>query len=797
MPEATQQPSDAERNTKDSAIAFPRSLERPPHNLPLELSSFVGRRQEIAEVKALVGEIRLLTLTGPGGSGKTRLALTVASEVARDFGDGVWLVELAPLSDPELVPQAVASVLGVREAPGSPLTETLSDHLLSRTMLLVLDNCEHLIDASASLSEALLRRCPDLSILATSREALGITGESSWPVPPLSLPDPRRLPTVDGLPRYEAARLFVERAKALKPGFEVTEGNALAVAQVCYRLDGMPLAIELAAARTKVLPVEQISGRLEESLRLLSAGGRTAMPHHRTLRATMDWSYGLLDRAERTLFRRLSVFAGGFRLEAAEAVGSGEGIEEAEVLNLLTSLVDKSLVLVVEVAERDDAARYRLLETVRQYAREKLEESAEETAVRRRQADAFVGLAERAAPELKGHGQVAWLEILEREHDNLRAAVRFLLDTGDAEAVSRLAWSLWFFWRAHGHQAEWYRYTGEALEEGESLSAEARARLLCVRGVTSYGLESIEGTEQLWEHSAALFRQTEDGSGLAMALGGMALMALARGEMERSTALFEEGLGLYRGVGNEWGAYSILAHLGLIPLGKGDYALAARYFEEALEGSRELGDRLICSISLHNLAWTSRLQGDHERAARLYIEGLDIAVELGDEAGVAYCLEGIASLSAADTKPEHKVRLFGASEAILESVGTPLYVQIQDRAVYEHTVEELRSHFGEEAFEAAWAEGRAMAPEQAVGYALQPPNVPEQASPSAAFPAGLSAREIEVLKLLARGMTNAQIGGELYISTRTVNAHLGSVYHKIGTSTRAGATRFALEHDLL
>jgi non-specific serine/threonine protein kinase len=722
----------------------------------------------------------------------------MASEVVEDYEDGVWLVELASLSDPALIPQAVASVLGVSEQPGRPLMQTLAEALRDKKMLLVLDNCEHLIDASASLAGALLSTCRNLSILATSREALGIIGESSWPVPPLSLPDPRRLPDVESLPHYEAARLFVERAVAVEPGFEITEQNALAVAQVCYRLEGMPLAIELAAARTKVLSVEQISGRLEESLRLLSAGGRTATAHHRTLRATMDWSHELLDREERTLFRRLSVFAGGFTLEAAEAVGSGEGIEEAEVLDLLTSLVDKSLVLVVEVVGRDDETRYRLLETIRQYASEKLEEAGEETGASRRQADFFVGLAERAAPELKGHEQVAWLEILEREHDNLRAAVRFLLESGDAEAVSRLAWALWFFWRAHGHQGEWYRYTGEALEEGETLSAEAKARLLCVRGVTSYGLESIEGTQDLWEQSAALFRQTEDRSGLAMALGGVALMALARGEMERSTALFEEGLGLYREVGNEWGAYSILAHLGLIPLGKGDYARAARYFEEALGGSRELGDRLVCSISLHNLAWTSRLQGDHERAARLYIEGLGIAVELGDEAGVAYCLEGIASLVATDNEAGHKVRLFGASEAMLETVGTPLYVQIQDRNVYDRAVEELRSRLGEEAFEAAWVEGRAMTPEQAVEYALQPPATPEEpASIPTQFPAGLSAREVEVLRLVAKGMTDPQIAQKLYISPRTVNAHLRSVYHKIGSGTRAEATRFASEHDLL
>jgi len=614
-------------------------------------------------------------------------------------------------------------------------------------------------------------------------------------VPPLSLPDPRRLPAPESLTRYEATGLFVERARAVKQDFALAEGNAMAVAQVCYRLDGIPLAIELAAARIRVLSVGQISSRLDDSFRLLTGGGRSALAHHRTLRTAMDWSHELLSEEEKALFGRLSVFAGGFVLEAAEAVCAGDGLEGGEVLDLLASLVDKSLVL---FEERARETRYRLLETVRQYAAEKLEESGEETEVRRRQADFFVGLAERAAPELKGHEQVAWLGRLETEHDNLRTAMRFLLDRGHSEAVSRLAWALWFFLRAHGHQGEWYRYTGEALEEGEAPSAEARARLLCVRGVTSYGLESVEGTERLWEQSAALFRQTEDESGLAMALGGVALMALARGEMERSTALFEEGLSLYREVGNEWGACSILAHLGLIPLSRGDYALAARYFEEALEGSREMGDGLISSVALHNLAWTTRLQGDAERAAKLYVDGLGIAVELGDEAGVAYCLEGIASLVATDAQPEHKARLFGASQAILESVGTPLYVQIQDRDVYDRAVEELRSRLGEEAFETAWLEGRAMTLEQALEYALQNPGtLAEEETTPTDYPAGLSAREVEVLKLLAKGMTNAQIAKELFVSPRTVNAHLRSVYHKIGSSTRAEATRFASGHDLL
>ena len=328
----------------------------------------------------------------------------MAFEVVEGYEDGSWLVELAPLSDPELVAQAVGSVLGVSEQPGRPLIETLAEALKDKKMLLVLDNCEHLIEACASLAEALLRSSENLKILATSREALGITGESSWPVPPLSLPDPRHLPAVEGLPSYEAARLFLERAMAVEPGFEITEQNALAVAQVCYRLEGIPLAIELAAARTKVLPVEQISGRLEESLQLLSGGGRTAMPHHRTLRATMDWSHGLLDREEQGLFRRLSVFAGGFTLEALEAVCGGDGLEGDGVLDLLTSLVDKSLVL---VTEHGGETRYRQLETVRQYAWGKLEESGEAERIRRRHAEYLPGAGRRGGAGSQRAGSLA------------------------------------------------------------------------------------------------------------------------------------------------------------------------------------------------------------------------------------------------------------------------------------------------------------------------------------------------------------------------------------------------------
>src|SRR5918997_3914016 len=381
MPDASPPLGDTRGGNKSPVVAFPRirSPERLlSNNLPLQLTSFVGREREIAEARDLLAEQRLLTLTGPGGCGKTRLALKAAAELAERFEDGVWLVELASLSDPALVPQTVAFALGMREQPGRLLTDTLSEYLELKKMLLVLDNCEHLVEACAQLAEALLRACPNLRILATSREALGITGETGWLVPSLSLPDPRYLPPVDELPRYEAARLFIERAAAMLPTFELTDRNAAAVARLCRGLDGIPLAIELAAARVKVLSVEQIAERLHDRFRLLTLGSRTALPRHRTLRATIDWSHDLLSEEEKVLFRRLSVFVGGFALGAAEAVCVGEDLEENEVLDLLSHLVDKSLVV---MQERGGGMRYGLLETVRQYGREKLEESGEAEAV--------------------------------------------------------------------------------------------------------------------------------------------------------------------------------------------------------------------------------------------------------------------------------------------------------------------------------------------------------------------------------------------------------------------------------
>ncbi len=435
-------------------------LETCPNNLPIQLSSFIGRERAIAELKGLLSTTRLLTLTGAGGSGKTRLALQMATNLLADFEHGVWWVELAALTDPTLVPQQVASSLGISEQPGRQLMDTLSDALQPKKLLLVLDNCEHLIAACAQLVETLLRSCADLRILTTSREAFTIPGETIWPVPSLGVPDAYHLPPREGLVKYEAVHLFIERAVSVLPTFRLTQENASALAQVCRRLDGLPLAIELAAARVKVLSVEQIAARLDDSYRLLAGGSRTALPRQQTLQATIDWSHHLLSEKERILFRRLSVFMGGFTLEAAEAVCAGNGIEQDEVLDLLSHLIDKSL---VAVAQRSGEARYRLLETIRQYGQDKLQEFGEAANLRRNHCDWYVGLSERAESEILGARQGSWFDRLEVEHDNLRAALGWSLEQKEAETAARMGAAIWRFWLLRGYMSEGRRWLERAL----------------------------------------------------------------------------------------------------------------------------------------------------------------------------------------------------------------------------------------------------------------------------------------------------------------------------------------------
>ena len=770
-----------------------RTPKHPPHNLPLELSSFVGREKELAEVKRLLENNRLLTLTGSGGCGKTRLALAAAGELVEAYEDGVWVVELASLADPALVPQAVASTMGVREQPGRSLTEALSYYLRTRKVLLVLDNCEHLIDACAELAEALLHSCPELRILATSREALGITGEVAWPVPSLSLPDIRRLPDIESLTRYESARLFVERAAAVKPTFALTELNAPSVAQICYRLDGIPLAIELAAARVKVLPVEEIANRLDDCFRLLSAGSRTAMPRHRTLHATMDWSHELLPEEEQILFRRLSVFAGGFTLDAAEVVCAGEDLERDAVLDLLSHLVDKSLVM---AREESGEARYRLLETIRQYGREKLSESGEAELFRERHAGYYLALAEEAEPELKGAWQVAWLERFEQEHDNFRAAISWSLERSNLQDAARLGWALWLFWWIRGHFAEGRRSMDQALlaEGNAAMPASARAQALYVAGTMACGQGDHRSAEPLLDESAALFRELGDRRGVAYALGSAAVLAITQERYERGIVYSEEATDLFLKVRDKWGAAPMLGCSAVGWLNRGEHGRANSLAERGLALCRETGDKHGTSIALSTLAGVAQAERDYERARDLFEEGLTVSAELGNQADVVHCLAGLASIAAAEGTIVRAACLWGAAEALFEKIEA-VYAYVPDRSLHRSQVT-ARSLIEEAAWEAAWAEGRTMSPEQAIAYALDHSATPETASPET-YPAGLSAREADVLRLIATGLTNAEVAEKLFLSSRTVEWHLSSIYRKLGLHSRSEATRFAAEQGLL
>jgi predicted ATPase/DNA-binding CsgD family transcriptional regulator len=776
----------------------PRVLERPANNLPLELSSFVGREREVAEVKDRLADTRLLTLTGPGGCGKSRLALVVASELVESFEGGAWWVALPSLSDPNLVPQAVASALGVREVPGRSFMEVLQEFLKSEDLLLVLDNCEHLIDACATLADTLLRTCPDLKILTTSREALSVAGETSWLVPSLSVPDPRDPPSAEQLVRYEAIRLFVERARAVASGFKITEESAPVVARVCQRLDGIPLAIELAAARTRMLSVEQILKRLEESFGLLITSSRTGDPRHRTLRTTIDWSHALLSDKERILFRRLSVFAGGWTLEAVEEVCAGEGIEKADVLDLLTHLADKSLVL-VRVREGEEA-RYRFLETVRQYAREKLEEAGEEPETQRRHATFFAALGVRAEPGLNGGQEGRWRRQLATEHDNLRAALAWG-EQHDAELMLHLASALWKFWWAH--PTEGRGWLERALAVGNEAPAPLRAKALGSASIVASMQGGVGRGTALAREAVELAERSGDRAGRVWGLLMLSFAERYRGNHEAALAHAEAAVEETRVLDEEdlppFLRAFVLNRLGHEVYELGNWSRAETILQEALERWRHLGNPWGIGVVLGKLADVAQARGDKASAAALYRESLDFRWSQGD-LGAVEILTGLARL-AAKVRPEGAVRLFAAAEAVQRRVGlTPAPAL---RAKNERAIASARAKLGEEAFAAVWAAGGELSLEQAVAEAQtvaveagQAADAEPAPRPDAAVGA-LSPRELEVLKLVAAGLTNAQVAQELFLSPRTVNAHLNSIYHKLGVSSRTAATRFAVEHGLI
>jgi len=716
---ATPTPRRRGANPAEAATAPPTAFTRPEvqHNLPAPLTPLVDRIEDQRAIQALLNRpgVRLVTLVGTGGVGKTRLALDVAAALAPAYADGAWLVELAPLADPNRLQDAVAKVLGLREQPGQPPLATALAYLASRHTLLLLDNCEHMVAAAAELAATLLRACPRLTILTTSREALAVPGERRYRVPSLSVPDLAHVPPPDRLLDYPAVELFVLRAQERRSTFALTAGNARAVAEICVRLDGIPLAIELAAARIGVRPPEAIAGRLDDRFRLLTGGPRTALPRQQTLRAALDWSWDLLAELDRFLLRRLAVFAGGWTLAAAEAVCTGDGLETWAVLDGLDSLVNRSLVLADEIDEGE--GRYRLLETVRQYASERLATAGEEGRTRDRHLTYFLALAEAAEPELRGSEQTRWLAQLDGEHDNLRAALSWARKEADPEKWLRLAAALWRFWYVRGFFGEGRAWLEGALAAGAAGSPEVRARSLNGAGALAYQQGDYERAAGLYEESLAIRRARGDVPGIAASLNNLGALAYQEGEYDRAAALYEEGLALWKRLADQSGIAASLNNLGLVAFQQGKYEQAMDLHEESLTIRRALGYRWGIANSLNNLGLAAAARGEYARAVALHHESLRLGRDIGAGDLQAKGMEGLVSVAAATGQTRRGALLGGATEALREVLGVPL--PPEQRADHERAASSLRAALGEEAFAAAWAEGRALSLEEALDQALE------------------------------------------------------------------------------
>ena len=731
-----------------------RSLDTLPNNLPHQLSSFVGRMQEIADAKARLAATPILTLTGPGGVGKTRLALEVGAHMVDAFPDGVWFVELSTLNEGEQIGATIASALQLKQAnPGA--LPTLIEAIAERRMLMILDNCEHLLDAVVQVADALLRRCPDLRIVATSREALGMSGESLMPVPSMSLPELGASGSREAFERLaacDAVRLFLDRGRSVLPGFELTQENAEAISQICLRLDGIPLAVELAAARVRSLPPHQIATRLDHRFRLLTGGSRTALPRHRTLRAAMDWSFDMLPEAEQILLPRLSAFAGSFSLEAAEAVAAGGPVVGDEMIDLLARLVDKSLLM---PEEGSTEARYRMLETIRDYAQERLVEAGDASEVYARHRDWFVALVEQARPGFfTGAEHAPWLARLSDDHDNLRAALRWSDEDPDGSSAElSLASGLWRFWEIRGHLAEgsaWLeralaRTGGEisarralgltglgvlATQRGDHAGASAahEASLLLQRelgnplaiaaacnNVASAAIEqgTFDRARELYREAIDLTRAAGDQHGVGFSLINLADLAARQGNNSEADELYAESIQTFEALGDQWGVAQATSRLALVSRRRGDFGAARARYNDAMGIYRRLGDRRAEARMLAGLGDVAAHEGDHAGAAAVYRESLALRSQLGDRAGVASMLERLAGV--ADGAPERAARLIGMATGLRESIGAPL--SAAPAAELDQFLAGLRQLLGPEALQSTMAEGRQASLQAAIAYA--------------------------------------------------------------------------------
>jgi predicted ATPase/serine/threonine protein kinase/DNA-binding CsgD family transcriptional regulator len=841
-PSLTSRAPIAERKGQRSVVK-PAPLWR----VPTTFTPLLGRKRDVAAIEAMLmrPEIRLLTLLGTGGIGKTRLALQVATQMRACFADGVCFADLTSTSDPTLIPLIIAEALGIRQNVNLSIFKQVELFLRDKQLLLILDNFEQVVTA-APLIEDLLTTSLSLKIVVTSRAVLHLRAEYEYQVTPLSLPDLKGSPASEDLAHSAAIALFVQRAQAVLPTFRFTRANALTIAEICVQLDGIPLAIELAAARIRLLPPQALLSRLSQRFEVLSGGAVTLPTRQQTLRSTLKWSYDLLDANEQKLFRRLAVFGGGWTLEAAEALGNAdhETQDAPSVLNAMASLVDKSLVQQVE--KEGTEPRFEMLMTVREYGLDCLRENGEDEQIQRAHADYYLALTEEAEPELKGVQQLPWLRRLDREQENLRSALGWLISHQEVEKSSRLCVALWWFWQTRGYWSEGRRWLKAVLTlPGTAERTVMRARVLSAAG----GLAAVQGDEAearlLLSESVALFRELADDGGLVLPLATLGEVMIRQGDPTTGALLMEESITLCRKLGLKWELSRVLLRLGYIAWLHGDLVQTTALTQESLALARELGDKILISRALNGLGYATWLQGDLVRATALaeeglmlrrelgdkdlitsaletlgsialsqgdlvraiacFTEGLSVAQELGSQTLIAWHLIGLARVAVALVQLKRAVQLFGAAE-----VGYDVNKELSpnQRDDYERMISSVRAQLGEQAFAAARAEGRTMTLEQILA-ALESPGTPEPVLPVSPTPAivkhppapayhdDLTVREVEVLRLVAQGWSDAQIAEHLVISPRTVNTHLTSIYRKIQVSSRSAATRYAIDRKLL